>query len=353
MRRIHGRSLIPLALITLLQAPTLASAASVSAGKPCSKAGISKTVGKTKFTCVKKSGVLVWSKSVRKPKTPVATPTPTPSPKSTPKAIPTPDTLLDVPGLDPALSAEDALNAKVWTTLAVRQQESLFGTRMTPFESNISRSAVWLAEQDCKRRVGWTTCVSDRTMLFQSTWAFAGCTPAPVEIGCYQVANLSNFRGDDYLWLKTFVHEVHHILQAQTHRDYTADYAPTDTVRRTGPTWLIEGLAEYVAYFVVSELELTYMRATTADWEVWAKRVAYPLREFETIDGERDIVNLYHLYAVAVDELLKLNNNSLKSAISYYRILEQKAPWREAFQKAFGLSVEDFYAYFERQRPKP
>ena len=200
--------------------------------------------------------------------------------------------------------------------------------------------------------MGWASCVADRTDLFQSTWAFAGCTPAPVTIECYQVANLGNFRGDEYILFKTFVHEVHHVVQDQIHRDYLATRSPSSAVRPIGPDWLLEGAAEYIGYRVASDSGRTSMAAARSDWGRIAAGIPGGLSRFETVDGRYSVQNVYHLYALAVDELLKMKGNSARSLAVYYQLLSSGIGWPAAFQQAFGTTLEAFYAHFEGVRPR-
>jgi len=257
-------------------------------------------------------------------------------------------TVLD---LDPALGEADVARVRQWTSEAVRLQQDLFGFTMATFTTNVSRDPSWLANRDCQRHSGWANCVADRTELFRSTWAFAGCTPAPVNIECYQVVNLGNFVGDEHLLFKTFAHEVHHVVQDQLHRDYLATRAPSSSVRPIGPDWLLEGAAEYVGYLAASETGRTTMAASRSDWRRIASGISKPLSSFETVDGRGSVQNVYHLYALAVDELLASSGVAPKSLATYYRLLATGIGWPAAFQQAFGRTVDAFYAHFESVRP--
>ncbi len=78
--KISRFSFVAALAIVLVGAP--ASSAAVKAGASCKKAGQVTTVAGSKFTCVKKSGKLVWVKSVVKSPAavaPTATATPSPS----------------------------------------------------------------------------------------------------------------------------------------------------------------------------------------------------------------------------------------------------------------------------------
>jgi len=254
--------------------------------------------------------------------------------------------------LDPALSDADVARVKQWTSEAVARQQDLFGITITEFTTNVSRDPTWLANRDCRRHSGWTNCVADRTNLFRSTWAFAGCTPAPRVVECYQVANLANFQGEEYLFFKTFVHEVHHVVQDQLHRDYEATRAPSNSVRRIGPDWLLEGAAEFIGYQIASDAGKTTMAASRADWIRVASGISGPLNGFEAVDGRSSVGNAYHLFALAIDELLKLNGNTPRSISRYYQLLSTGVGWPAAFLQAFGMSHDAFYSHFETPRPR-
>ncbi|MEY3641932.1 MAG: hypothetical protein RLZZ199_1737 [Actinomycetota bacterium] len=317
------------------------------------RACLQKSIGKSATLAIVRAKKLTakQARSVTACKKKVATPTTTTSPvATTTTTVPVGPVL--VYDLDPALSESDVAKVKDWTSDALTRHEALFGIKMTAFTTNVSRDPAWLGNRDCRRHAGWTTCVADRTSLFRTTWAFAGCTPAPTDIECYQVANLGNFTGDDYLQYKTFVHEVHHIVQDQLHRDYEATRAPSNTVRPIGPDWLLEGAAEYVAYLMTSEAGKTTMAAARTEWARVATGIPGKLSAFETLDGRGAIQNLYSLYAVAVDELLKMNGNTPKKLGTYYQLLSTKVGWKAAFEQAFGLTVEAFYTHFETVRPR-
>jgi hypothetical protein len=310
-----------------------------------------RTVGRSATAAIEKAKKLTakQTRSLTACKKSVATPPTTTVPPTTTTTT-LPASAVSTYDLDPALSAQDVEQVKDWTTQAVAKHQELFGIGVSRFTTNVSRSASWLANRDCRRHSGWATCVEDRTNLFGSTWAFAGCTPAPTDIECYQVANLANFTGDDYLQFKTFVHEVHHIVQDQWHRDYEATRVPSNTVRPIGPDWLIEGGAEFLAYYITSEVGKTTMTSARAGWSRIATGITSKLSSFETRDGQ--VPNVYGLYALAVDELLKMEGNSPKKLATYYQLLATKIGWQAAFRQAFGLAHDAFYSHFENVRPR-
>ena len=118
-----------LALMALVLSVVVApgSSAAVKAGATCKKAGQVKTTSGKKFTCVKKSGKLVWNKgvAVKKSATPSTTATtkPTtstsaaPSAAATPAAKPTTATTVAA-GYTMAQVTANNSRAKCWTVIS-------------------------------------------------------------------------------------------------------------------------------------------------------------------------------------------------------------------------------------------
>jgi len=261
--------------------------------------------------------------------------------------------------LDPALSAIDIANIQEWTNLAIYAHQAFLGVTVSAFTTNVSRNPAWLAERYCLA-IPHPGCVSYKTSLYGNIGAEAGCSPTSVEaIGsptvgdefvCLHSSNFANLTKDH---LKVFIHEVHHIHQWQEHRDWSSLSVIPGTVRSIGPEWLNEGGAEYIGYFMLAELGRTSMDQVRREWRSTSNRIRQPLSEFETtVIGRRVNGNAYHLYAIAVEELLKLTGNTPQSLTRYYQLLGEKVVWPAAFQQAFGISIQDFYTHFQRVRPR-
>jgi hypothetical protein len=88
---IHVRRLMSLlVLIALTLSPSPSKAASI-AGTKCTKAGITKTIGLKKFTCIKSGSKLLWSNGITTKKSAPQQPTPVaPLPSASPTASPLP-----------------------------------------------------------------------------------------------------------------------------------------------------------------------------------------------------------------------------------------------------------------------
>jgi cytochrome b involved in lipid metabolism len=124
-----------LALMALVLSVVVApgSSAAVKAGATCKKAGQVKTTSGKKFTCVKKSGKLVWNKgvAVKKSATPSTTATtkPTTSTSAAPSAAAT-------PAAKPTTAVTPAAKPTTATTVAA-------GYTMAQVTANNSRAKCW------------------------------------------------------------------------------------------------------------------------------------------------------------------------------------------------------------------
>jgi hypothetical protein len=254
--------------------------------------------------------------------------------------------------VDPALGESDVSTLRERTILAITAHQQFLGVRMTPFVTNASRDIDWLSTRDCRRYPWWKDCRQARASSFEKTWAIAGCSPAPVQVECYQVVNIANFSGDELQQLKVVFHEVHHVVQYQLHRNYAGGSFDSSVVPGNGPDWITEGLPEWTASWLLSQVGRRTMTEARDSWVPYASAITKALSGFEAVDGRRSIDGAYRLYALAIDELMKLNGNTPKSITSYYQFLGEKSPWPTAFQRAFGMTVQDFYAHFERVRPR-
>lgn len=114
-----------------------------------------------------------------------------------------------------------------------------------------------------------------------------------------------------------------------------------------GPVWLIEGSAYY------AELRLTlsadsFRSRLSAEWAN-ARQTAYALRCLE--DGSAYFstkASPYRLGAVAVD--LLISRSGQQSLLNYWGLFARGAYWKNAFGSAFGMTVESFYAEYDRAR---
>ena len=149
-------------------------------------------------------------------------------------------------------------------------------------------------------------------------------------------------------------HEYFHVLQHQL--------APGYQTSEVKPYWLVEGLAQYADY-VYSQSRLGrrpfldryspyrdladainlngVMTPGTLEW----------LADFGNFRNGCDIHPIY-VYAMAFAGAdLLVGQAEEDSYAQYWQLLHDRPTWQQAFEEAFGLGIEDFYAAFEEWLP--
>ena len=154
----------------------------------------------------------------------------------------------------------------------------------------------------------------------------------------------------------TLAHEYFHVLQ---HNFARYPYPPL---------WLTEGTATYAAALYLALTGARDGEVVRQGWWQAAGRVPEQLSELES--DFYGVSERYDLGAVAVDwlvehalgedsgdsaaapqELLPLRERArYDSFIEYYRLLPSSRGWEDAFEKAFGITPDAFYAAFEPTR---
>ena len=148
--------------------------------------------------------------------------------------------------------------------------------------------------------------------------------------------------------MKVIAHELIHAYQIGmselkfgTSRDHE--------VPESGPRWLIEGIAEYLAYKSLSEGGiLSYESERDSRIVIDAKRIDKPLSEMEKREGYRGVSGAYNHFLLAAELLAK--NSGESNLLKYHALQDSKTMWQEAFEKAFGMTVTQFYDLFEEHR---
>ena len=120
-----------------------------------------------------------------------------------------------------------------------------------------------------------------------------------------------------------------------------------------GPHWLREGIRLYTrnAYLVaIGEREESYGRRYAGE----ARQTASPLRHFEATDVDGHATPQYDeatpIGFVATTLLSELAGEP--ALFDYLRRVRSAADWREAFDGAFGMTVDDFYEAFAAHRAR-
>ena len=125
-----------------------------------------------------------------------------------------------------------------------------------------------------------------------------------------------------------------------------------DGYSRRGPQWLLLGTREYVnALYQAETGSETYEQLRTAHIAP-ARRTTLPLNSMETRAG-RDAAGRPETIALGFLATESLADRAGDEAIlDYFRLLPSSTGWREAFEGAFGVTVEDFHAAFEASPPR-
>ena len=79
-----------------------------------------------------------------------------------------------------------------------------------------------------------------------------------------------------------------------------------------------------------------------------AKTVDKPLSEMEKHEGYRGVSGAYNHFLIAAEFFAK--NSGERTLLKYHALQDSKTMWQEAFEKAFGMTVTQFYDLFEEHR---
>ena len=127
---------------------------------------------------------------------------------------------------------------------------------------------------------------------------------------------------------------------------------PRDAVSREGPRWLIEGSAEYFAQLATGprESEACDLSRGVAIYqgEVIYLPAALPLSRYETAQDFWSQRASSRYSSLAVELLAE--RAGPKSIFAYYASLRAGLAWQKAFERAFGVAIEEFYLLFEERR---
>ncbi len=126
--------------------------------------------------------------------------------------------------------------------------------------------------------------------------------------------------------------------------------AAEDDYSRRGPQWLLLGTREYANALYRAETGSEAYELLRIAQIAPARRTALPLSSMETRAG-RDAAGRPETIALGflATELLAERAGD-EAILDYIRLLPSSTGWRDAFEGAFGLTVEDFHAAFEASR---
>lgn len=184
------------------------------------------------------------------------------------------------------------------------------------------------------------------------SWGFFNPSLAPdgVPLGPIIFIYGDIYFSNEYVRLLVMVHEHFHAIQIPflDSNGYSPD---------TGPYWFIEGSARYLEAKTLEYLgeDLYYFGYSEMQEMDRARNINAPLEALETFEAffdlapEPDGASSYSFGALAA-AFLADNYGSLETLVHYYNIIGPDMPWKEAFQNAFGISINEFYREFGQYR---
>lgn len=148
----------------------------------------------------------------------------------------------------------------------------------------------------------------------------------------------------------TVLHEYYHTTQFHMAGIEAASYTLGNDYENFAPHWLVEGSADYMSYRLAADNGLVPFERVRRSKVGNVRFAAYPLKSIEQYSPYSPM-DYYSIGFLATEFLV--TNYGGKTALSrYWQALGQKVPWEVAFQKSFGVLVEDFYLAFETKRAK-
>ena len=141
----------------------------------------------------------------------------------------------------------------------------------------------------------------------------------------------------------SIVHEYVHVLQWQL------------ASGNQGAYWLVEGSAVYADYVYSPNRpgRRGFLNDRYTPYEDLANRgardpefldnLAVELARFEDPSAFKASHESYPLSFISVDFLVKEHAKEEDLFVNYWKLLSKRSTWQQAFEEAFGISVDDFY----------
>jgi hypothetical protein len=284
---------------------------------------------------------------VSQPAPPSSSPATTPTATTATGPVPAPPPGANEPfsfdsGITPA--DQDQITGDV--AYAVQDEALLLGAPITSVSTFVSSSPNWLADQECRFWGHGGDCVQQ----VEHRWASGGTTAVGGTGGIFLYWAAPSWGYGASENQKIIAHELFHVFQYQLDKLVNNGSTPSSQVRPSGPVWLDEGAPEMVGYHVAADRRLFPSYASVLANQISrAKQISTPLSSLQTHD-EAQIPSVYSLFHVAVDHLVSIGPAGLPALTAYYNALGAGMAWQDAFQAAFGMSVDAYYANFAAYR---
>ena len=115
-----------------------------------------------------------------------------------------------------------------------------------------------------------------------------------------------------------------------------------------GPYWLLMGAAAFITFKALEASDPESCDVTRGRFARFSGTVDTPLSDAETRAGFESMRSAYQHSFLAVE---LLESQASEGALgAYFASLRLGTTWQEAFQTAFGTTVEEFYQLFEERR---
>lgn len=147
-------------------------------------------------------------------------------------------------------------------------------------------------------------------------------------------------RAAPFTRLRVVVHEIVHVAQAEAASEATFE----------GPSWITEGIAEYLSYdALVSQGLIDAEEVRDENWYIADETFGADLAEaIAGLEDDDDFYNhghpAYALAELAVSSLVA--RSGLSSIAIFYQELRTGSRWERAFALAFGMRISQFYDAF-------
>ncbi len=198
-----------------------------------------------------------------------------------------------------------------------------------------SSDTQFLAEYYCKQR----GCSAPRKKQSIDKWIFGEAFYRGVMI------NLSSKQAKRQGDIENaIVHELFHVFQYEQVGSKSKRCCAQDRVSVVGPTWLMEGSADYFQ----NSMDRGALRRLLSHGKKSKRQLGnLGLKGMETRNGINSVNDGYAIGAYATSLLIKQSGEA--SIAEFYRNLGRGQNWTTAFNKSFGVSVPEFYQNFSTQ----
>lgn len=391
MRKI---ALAVLVFISLAMLPTSAANAP-KAGTSCKKVGTTTTANGKKFTCVKSGKRLIWKKGVKvSVPRPSATPTPAASPTPTVTATPTPSvTPTPTPEAKPFIPWSVDVTAKQVSDAAQKSfrdwaaaqagkpvdhqffiQDGVLpnrakslaaadktGTQLfsqffsTKSITVIGRTEEWVVQKLNSLGGNFNSCSINYVPGLDYCWDAQSLQGMVVLTDA--AFNPSDLGGDGSSLL---AHEYFHLIQYQlsnSARKHTIRDGSAATAHLF-PAWFAEGTAEFAGFSIAAlAMDSQYWQGRAAMntygiGDPTANRNALVDAEIRTYTGTQPNgpVNPYMIGRTATEYLVA--SAGFQAMLDVWLTFKETKNFEKSFEKAIGITKEEFYEKFEKVRTK-